>query len=129
LAELSRRALGQHALVRHVDQQRVCGNEQAIRAKADAMELIRKGKQTAAHSPGPEAASAIESTRQKAEQRQKSAQPKTIEDRIEELGGNAKTLQLGIPPENMSWLSQHDQLAMLEGRITLKEAKERSMPE
>lgn len=123
--------IGEALAVRLTTQQfkQTGGNEQAIRAKADAMELIRKGKQTAAHSPDPQTASAIESTRQKAEQRQKNAQPKTVEDRIEELGGNAKTLQLGIPPENMSWLSQPDQLALLEGRITLKEATERSMPE
>jgi hypothetical protein len=123
--------IGEALAVRLTTQQfkQTGGNEEAIRAKADAMELIRKKGQTPEHKPDAQAGKVIEGERQKAEQRQKAAQPKTIEDEIDELGGHDKTVALGIPEKHMSWLSPSDQLAFLKKEISLEEALERSQPE
>jgi len=50
--------------------------------------------------------------------------PKTVEEQVEELGGEKKVVQLGFPAEKLSYLTAENQLKLLKGEIDLPTAKD-----
>jgi hypothetical protein len=58
--------------------------------------------------------------------REQDAKPKTLAERIIDLGGDAKIESLGFPKGKVAYLTAGDQLAFLQGDIDLSEAKDRA---
>jgi hypothetical protein len=102
------------------------GNEAAIRAKADAMELVRKKGEKAAHQPDATAQKAIDTVRQTAEQREKAALPKTAEERFKELGGVAALVKAGFPNDKTHYLAgvEADAVKVLEKSMTMRDLRD-----
>jgi hypothetical protein len=102
------------------------GNEDAIRAKAKAMDGIGKISQTAAHEPQDIAATKIEQTRIDAEKRQKAALPKTHAERFAELGGEAELVKRGFPDDRTGYLlgQEANAVEVLLGKMTMKDLRD-----
>lgn len=83
-------------------------------------------KERPAHEPTGTAKDAIDAQRDKMKTREQDAKPKTIAERIIDLGGDAKIESLGFPKGKVAYLSADDQLSFLKGDIDLSEAKDRA---
>ncbi|HEX3747539.1 MAG TPA: hypothetical protein VHW09_26565 [Bryobacteraceae bacterium] len=83
-------------------------------------------KERPAHEPTGAAKDAVDAQREKVKTREQDAKPKTLAERIIDLGGDAKIESLGFPKGKVAYLTAGDQLAFLQGDIDLSEAKDRA---
>jgi hypothetical protein len=83
-------------------------------------------KKAPAHEPAGAAKVAIDAQGEKTRTREQEARPKSVADRIDELGGEDKIVKLGFPKKELAYLQEDDKLAFLKGEIDLAEAKSRA---
>jgi roadblock/LC7 domain-containing protein len=93
----------------------------------DALNLkIRAALQSPAHKPDGEVKAAIQAERAAMSARETAAKPKSLQELIEEAGGEKAIIRLGFPAGDLEFLPDDDKLAFLKGEIDLETAKERA---